>query len=558
MRIQPIFIALALSLSATAAPADGLVGPYLAANQAAAVNDYREATRYYSRALVKDRQNPALMNNLITSQMGMGDVKSAVPVAKLLLSQDPHASQIADLVRMSDTALREKGAVLDPGTAGGLITDLLNAWEALDGGDMTAALDGFDQIIAQNGLQEFGFYHKGMALAMVGDAEGAAQAFTMNGEGEVRLTRRGLIAYAQVLAQLGKSTEALELLNRDLPSGSNLMADALRADIEAGKDIAFSIVTNPNDGQAEAFYTIAAALRDDATPAVILLYARLAGYLHPGHTDALLLVARSLEELGQYAIATEVYGQVPLSSPSSVVAWIGRAHSLMEIDKPDAAIETLRQLVKAHPGQGQALIAMADTLRQLDKFEEAVTFYDRAIDLLETPQQNDWMLYFARGVAEERAGQWEAAEADFKQALELNPDHPAVLNYLGYSYVEQRRNLDEALQMIEKASDLQPQSGYIIDSLGWVLYRLGRFEEAVEPMERAVELEPIDPTVNDHLGDVYWMVGRKREAQFQWHRAISFEPEDKDLARIRLKLSNGLDAVLGAEKAGDLAVADGH
>ncbi|MEM9972515.1 MAG: tetratricopeptide repeat protein, partial [Pseudomonadota bacterium] len=139
------------------------------------------------------------------------------------------------------------------------------------------------------------------------------------------------------------------------------------------------------------------------------------------------------------------------------------------------------------------------------------------------------------------------AEADFRRALELNPGQPQVLNFLGYSLVEQRRNLDEALGMIEQAVASRPDSGYIVDSLAWVYYRLGRFEDAVEPMERAVELLPTDPIINDHLGDVYWMVGREREARFQWERALSFEPEEEDATRIRLKLEIGLDEVLAQE-----------
>jgi tetratricopeptide (TPR) repeat protein len=122
-------------------------------------------------------------------------------------------------------------------------------------------------------------------------------------------------------------------------------------------------------------------------------------------------------------------------------------------------------------------------------------------------------------------------------------------------------NLEEALDMIERAVTLRPDSGYIIDSLGWGLYRLGRYAEAVGHMEKAVELMPIDPVVNDHLGDVYWAVGRKREAEFQWHRALSFIDHedasgDVDPDRVRRKLEVGLDVVLEEEGAPPLEVAN--
>ena len=156
----------------------------------------------------------------------------------------------------------------------------------------------------------------------------------------------------------------------------------------------------------------------------------------------------------------------------------------------------------------------------------------------------------------ERRGDWDQAEADFRNALKLNPDQPLVLNYLGYSLVEFGLKLPEAQAMIERAVASRPNDGYITDSLGWVLYRLGKFDEAVDPMERAVQLVSNDPIINDHLGDVYWMVGRKREAEFQWRRALSFKPEEKDAERIRLKLDLGLDTAL--KKANATEVATGN
>ena len=147
------------------------------------------------------------------------------------------------------------------------------------------------------------------------------------------------------------------------------------------------------------------------------------------------------------------------------------------------------------------------------------------------------------------SGEWPKAEADFLRALELEPDQPLVLNYLGYSWVEQERNLDEAKTMIEKAVELRPDDGYIVDSLGWVAYRLGDFEEAARQLELAVELVPGDPIINDHLGDAYWQVGRLNEARFQWRRVLTLEPEDELAAQVRRKLTGGLSAGAEADEA---------
>ncbi len=206
-------------------------------------------------------------------------------------------------------------------------------------------------------------------------------------------------------------------------------------------------------------------------------------------------------------------------------------------------------------------MSLGDALREEDRFAEARDAYDEAIALFGEPQESQWKVYFARAITEERLDEWEAAEADFRQALELSPEQPQVLNYLGYSLLERHEKLDEALGMIETAVEASPDSGYIVNSLGWGLYRLGRYEEAVQPMEKAVSLMPVDPVVNDHLGDVLWAVGRELEARFQWQRALSFVHNDQndevDPDRIRRKLEVGLDRVLEEEGAPPVKVADG-
>jgi len=192
---------------------------------------------------------------------------------------------------------------------------------------------------------------------------------------------------------------------------------------------------------------------------------------------------------------------------------------------------------------------LGDTLRREQMFASAVEAYDRAVALYGGVTRSPWFILYARGISHERLGHWPESEADLRAALKLNPDQPQVMNYLAYSLVEKKVNLQEALSLIKRAVALQPQSGYIVDSLGWVLFRLGQYTKAVAHMERATELMPVDPIVNDHLGDVYWSVGRRLEAEFQWNRALSFKPEEKEATRIRRKLEVGLDQVLSEEGA---------
>ncbi|MEL6680694.1 MAG: tetratricopeptide repeat protein, partial [Pseudomonadota bacterium] len=280
---------------------------------------------------------------------------------------------------------------------------------------------------------------------------------------------------------------------------------------------------------------------------VALIYARLAAYIDPDFVEALLLTAEILERQGQYDLATETYASVPRSSVQFVDAELGRADALNSSGRTDEAIGVLKSVTRTNPGMLRPHYLLGEALRREERYAEAIAVFDTALQVAGERMPQHWLLYYARAVSFERFGDWEAAEADFRAALELNPEQPLVLNYLGYSLVEKRLKLDEALDMIERAVAQRPQDGYITDSLGWVYYQLGRYDDAISPMERAVELTPLDPIINDHLGDVYWAVGRQREAEFQWRRALSFEPEPKDEVRILRKLEVGLDVVLAEE-----------
>ncbi|CAN0589423.1 unnamed protein product, partial [Ectocarpus sp. 12 AP-2014] len=337
--------------------------------------------------------------------------------------------------------------------------------------------------------------------------------------------------------------------------------EAIKAQLDAGETIPFDTVKNATEGVAEVYYSIATALRGEAQDPYTLIYTRMAAALRADHVDSLLLSAELLENLERYDLATEVYDSVPRDNPSYHAAELGRAEALRRSGREDAAIEVLKQLAKTHGDLPLVHVTLGDALRGMDRFAESIKPYNAAVNLIETPSEQHWIIFFARAIAHERSDMWPEAESDFRKALELRPEQPQVLNYLGYSFLEMQTNYDEALDMIERAVALRPDSGYIIDSLGWGLYRLGRYDEAVGHMEKAVERQPIDPIINDHLGDVYWAVGRKREAEFQWHRALSFitdetDTDDVNPDRIRRKLEVGLDVVLEEEGAEPLKVAN--
>jgi len=550
----------ALTLAATPAAADLNAGAYLAARSAGSVSDYSAAAEYFTRALIGDRTNPVLLENTVNAYVGLGDIDRAVPVARRL-HETGADSQVANLVMVVDAVRRGAwGGLLediDAGmSVGPLFDGLARGWALVGEGRMGDALAAFDDVADNPGVEAFGAYHKALALAWAGDFEGADVILSGQGGVEMRLTRRGVVAFATVLSQLDRNDSAIELVEASFGADLDPALENLRARLEAGETLPFDAVTEPSDGVAEVLFSIGSALRGEASPPYTLLYGRLALGLRPDHIEAILLTADLLEDLEQYTLATEVYDTVPGDSPSYYAAELGRAGALESSGNTEAAIEVMRALTRTHGDIPEVHISLGDLLRRLERYGEATPSYDRAVELLGEAQPGHWVVYFARGITHEREDRWDLAEADFRKALELNPDQPQVLNYLGYSFVEMQTNMDEALDLIERAVAGRPDSGYITDSLGWALYRLGRYEEAVVHMERAVELEPVDPIINDHLGDVYWAVGREREAEFQWHRALSFEPEEEDAERIRRKLEVGLDVVLEEEGAPPLRMAE--
>lgn len=564
--IRPI-LALALAALIAVPPAAqaqtdtfGDAGAYLAARVAGTTNDYRAAGLWFNRALLADPGNLALMEGSIISHMALGDFGQAATVAAQL-DKSGVKSQSAAIAILADNAKNGRFeaiiAALDGGSGiGALVDGLVKAWSELGAGRMSDALAGFDTLATTEGLEAFGLYHKALALASVGDFEGADAILSGRANGGLQVMRRGSVAHAQILSQLERNSEALAMLEAAFGTGQDPGIDALRSRLTAGETLPYDVARNAADGIAEVFFTLATALNGEAEDGFTLLYARVASHLRPDHSEAILLSAGLLRAQNQPDLAAETYATILPTDSAFHVAEIGRAESLYAAGKTDAAIEVLQALTRSHTDLMAVHLALGDALRREERYVEAIVAYDAAIARLDTAENRHWPLFYSRAICHERQKNWALAEPDFRKALELEPDQPQVLNYLGYSFVEMGENLDEALSMIERAVAARPDAGYIQDSLAWALFRMGRPAEAVEPMERASLLEPVDPIVTDHLGDVYWAVGRRLEAEFQWRRALSFEPEEKEAIRIRRKLEIGLDAVLAEEGAAPLPTLD--
>ena len=529
-------------------PVDSALGHYLAARHARVARDGDAAARFYEVALGEDPENRTLIHRTFLVSLSTGDHDRAFKLAEKLVAPGRRAGLARLVLATRDVEAgryAEAEKLLADDEAKGfavLLKHLIRGWIKVGAGDLQAAETALKPLEERDGFRSFRDYHLALMRDFLGDAEGAARLL---GEidGGRGLTAPATLAQGAILAGLGRPKEAAEAYAKFLGRvPNNPPVRRARRELEKGGLPARPVAT-VNDGLAEAYFGVATALAQDRGRGAARMYANLALYLRPGLDDARMLLGEILESDLRWREAIDIYDAIGPVSPYYRASRLRIAVDLERLERPDLAIAALEALVAKDEDDKSAVIALADLLRSRERYDDAAKAYDRALLGLDEPEKHHWSLFYARGIALERTRKWARAEADFLKALELSPDHPLVLNYLGYSWVEQGRHLDRAQEMIEKAVSQRPNDGYIVDSLGWVLYRRGNYPNAVRHLERAVELRPSDPVINDHLGDAYWRVGRRIEARFQWSHALDLKPEDDAVAGIREKIHRGLDGV---------------
>jgi tetratricopeptide (TPR) repeat protein len=524
-------------------------GSYLAARQANLDRDPDAAATYYRAALRFDQRNVDLLEQTFYSVLAYGDINEAVRLAGQLVQLDRNnrnARLVLGVRALKQKQWKEARTHLNQaahGPVNDLLGTLLSAWSAYGGGDFKGAVDTIDKL---NGPEWYGIFkdmHAGLIYDLASDKKDAGKrlerAFKLDGT-----ALRVMQSHAGFLSRNGGRDEALKIYedyDKQVPRYP-LTIDGLA---QLRKEAPLPrIVETAQEGAAEALYGLGAALgrREDEMSLANrgLAYLQLALYLEPNHALAQLSLADLYELLKKPGLAIRIYEKVPAASPLKRNAEIQLAIDLDSEERTDEAKKHLEKVIAAKPDDMEAIIALANIQRERKQYEGCAETYGKAIGLLKEPVKNNWTTYYFRGICHERSKQWAKAEVDFKKALDLSPDQPHVLNYLGYSWIDQGVHLDEGMGMIKRSVEQRPDDGYIVDSLGWAYFRIGNYDEAVKNLERAVELKPVDPTINDHLGDVYWKVDRPLEAKFQWSHARDLKPEDGDLVKIEQKLKVGL------------------
>ncbi len=520
-------------------------GNYLAAFVAGAERDTVAAATFFREALRYDPRNPGLVERAFVAAVANGNMNDAIALANRLLIYDPK-DNLAHLV-LGAKAVKggQFAAARAHFMAGGngqqhdITATLLAAWTYAGSHETRRAIALVDKLRGDN-FRVFRDFHAALIADAANDRQEALRRIKAAYNAD-KNTLRLADAYARFMARHGDRTDAVrayEAFDQVLPNHPLVMA-AL-ATLNAGKPLE-PLVANAVQGAAEVLYGLGAAGGQQGDELAAMVYLRLALYLAPQNSLAIITLGDLYERIKQNEQAIDVYRMVPEGDPLRTTAEIQTAQILEAVGRQEEATKYLKRIVEDNPSNEDALSALGNLQRAHKQYAEAIETYSRALAKKNAPEKASWPLYYFRGISYERLKKWPEAEADLVQALALYPDQPLVLNYLGYSWVDQGMNLDEAFNMLQRAVELRPTDGYIVDSLGWAHYKLGHNDEAVKQLERAIDLKPSDPVINDHLGDAYWRTGRKLEAHFQWNHARDLGPEPEDKERILHKIEHGLD-----------------
>ncbi len=535
------------------AKVQSFAGAFLAARTADVDHDYPTAITLYRKALEFDPANLEIRERLMIALFLDGQFEEGLAEADAL-KDDEAVERITTIVRGLDAIrdgrfgeAKEMLAYSGPNDLDKLTHTLISAWADVGAGEEGKALKTVRDMTGPDWFKVFTDYQLGTMALVSGDTNAARTHLTAAITNEEAVATapdtfmRAVMALARLEAAAGNTQKALDAISVGDGMISNYAPlKALRESIESGEKPAQQI-TDASQGAASVLFSIGAALNRQGAEDMVSLYLQVAHALDPDSADTLILLGGIAEKLEKPEQAISYYEKVPADSPMRRISELQLGLALAGSEKVEEARQHLKALIAADPSDLRSYLAYGSVLSDAKDYKEMAANYDKAVEVIgPVPKQGDWTIFFQRGIAYERLKKWDQAEPNFKKALELNPEQPQVLNYLGYSWVDMNRNLEEGLDMIRRAVELRPDDGYIVDSLGWAYYRMGRFEDAVAELERAVQLRAGDATINDHLGDAYWRVGRKLEAVYQWNRALISEGDDVNRDQIKEKIDKGL------------------
>ena len=560
---------------------DSVAGDYLRGRFAARQRALEEAASAFSEAAASTDRT-VLTDRAFQFALASGDLSAAHGYAEALLAQGPApdgtdrgaiAFTQRDLPRLTLAAEALEGGDEDDALAllsepfasslGRALGFLVEAWAIYGRDGLDAAVIHLSDAPDETFLG-FAPLHLALMYDLSGrrDAAEAGYAAALKGASP----DMALIGFAGLLERQDKAEEALDLYHRmsedrgyvrrvgrmGLARLGEPIDGETRSFRRAARRAPLRLVSDAREGAALAFLNFAWAAYEQAISEqeaamragfgeldlflnAPLSFAQIAASLDEDQGAAHYMIGAIAGAYDQPEMAAAANARVGPSSWLYNYAVIDRAEALVALERREEAIELLEDYVEQDALAPDVYVTLSYLHADAGRQEEATEAMTRAIEIAsslsseETRAENLWRYYFLRGAGLVDAGEWDAGEADLRMALDLAPDEPNVLNYLGYSYVERGERLEEAFGMIERALNLRPNSGAITDSLGWAHFQLGRYGEAVRLLEQAVALEPGDDVITDHLGDAYWHAGRRKEAAYEWQRVLLIEDLDPDL-----------------------------
>lgn len=515
-------------------------GNYLASRFAQTRHDWKNASLFIKPILQSDLSDKEILQRAMIIAMGAGNHNRALQLAKQAKALQPDENNTIAETFLIVEAFKKKEytkaealfSKMDNDATIRFIGPFIKVWIDAAQGNLKV------QDLKQNTVQ---LYHAILVSDYLNDHTDVEKMIdkAMNVD---NVSISELERIADLYAHVGMMKKATDLYEKALTQNPD--DEIIKNKIDnIKKDTTvplFKKVENPNQGMAQAFYDIANILYNEKNDESARVFAQIAIYLAPELTQTTFLMAGINARHKQYDEAIALYNSIPKKDENYVQAQYDIVDIYDETEQFAKALAILNKLSKKETDP-DTLIKIGNLYRHKEQYAKSLELYDRAIKALggETTAEY-WHLHYVRGISYEQTDQWKKAEKELSAALEFQPDHPYILNYLGYSWVDRGINLDEATAMIQKAVDARPNDGYITDSLGWAMYRNNDYKNAAKVLERAVELLPYDPTINDHLGDAYWKVGRRLEARFQWERAKNNSDDQEQIEQIEKKLESGL------------------
>ena len=532
-------------------------GAYIAGRVAHLRKNFSQAADFYMLALQNDPNNPELVGKVYLLLTSKGRIDEAAKYARISLEQGDKNRFIYMILAVNDIKNKNNERAqkeldeLDGQIYQAFIVPFLSAWNQLGmKGDkeknLKKALEKLETVKKEPGLEPMYLVHAGMIYDFMGKND-KAQLFyekVVNSQSQ-DMSLRALELISNFYLRTGQKDKAVALVSRY--NNENSLADMLnnikRNVLNADPKKVKPIIVSPDVGVSEALLNIAYFLQQDPNGTDLAhMIASMSIYENPNYDFAKLFLADILESREMYEDANEVYAEINKGSVAYYTAQLKKAANYVALEDYESAELLLKAMVLDGYDSYALYLDLGDVLRFSNKQGEAIEYYQKALNKVPQGSEQRWVPLYALGISYEQDGQWDEAEKALSQALVLSDNYYMVLNYLGYSWLLQGKNVDKAFGMIVDAYLQAPTDGHITDSMGWAFYQIGMYDKAVEFLEKAAEIESSNAVISDHLGDAYWSVGRKNEAYFQWNHALTSKDDLREInvEEVKEKIANGM------------------